>query len=275
MSNAGIMRAQALLKELEITDISMLEHLEAICLHRGLYVKKEPIDGAEGRIVYNSGSGEIKAVATVSVSETYESRTKFSIAHEFGHYELHKDQDLTCSVYSMNEWFSKQKQQQIESEANYFASEFLMPTQFVRQRAEKAIPSFDLIKAISEEFKTSLTAAAIKFIENTGEACALAFFDKQNVNFHMSSKLFKDQKYWVGNGPVSKETYAFELINGRTTPTIMSDVAFDSWVDISGKPEYIKETLSEKSIKEQSMFFPNLGKGISLLWAKDRELIWN
>lgn len=275
MSNAGVMRAQALLKELDITDISMLEHLEAICLHRGLYVKKEPIEGAEGRIVYNSGNGEIKAVATVSNNESYESRTKFSIAHEFGHYEIHKDQDLICNAYAMNEWYSKEKSRQIEAEANYFASEFLMPTMFVRAKVEKAVPSIEVIKALSDEFKTSLTASAIKYIENTSEACALVFYDKSNINFHISSKLFKDQKYWISNGPINKDTYAFDLVNGRTTPNMMSDVAFDSWVDISGKPESIKEKLSEKSIKEQSMFFPNLNKGISLLWAKDKSLIWN
>lgn len=274
MINAGTIKAQSLIKELKIDDPLILEHLEDICMHRKLLIKKEEISNAEGRLVFGSQGVEVEAVATVHASESYESRTRFSIAHEFGHFELHKNQDFNCNIFAMNEWFAKEAQKQLEVEANSFASEFLMPAIFVKPKMKAKNPSMDLIQSLSEEFKTSLAASAMKFLENTEEACAVVFFDKNGVKHHFRSKVFENQQYWVPPGPLHKDTYAFDVSSGKAGGLVMSDVSFDSWVDISGKPQWVQDKLSDKSIKEQSIWFPRLQKGMALLWIKDSSLIW-
>lgn len=275
MINPGTLRAKTLIKELGINDASILEHLEDICMHRGLYVKKEEISGAEGRLVLSGGKGDIKGVATVNTSEVYECRTRFSIAHEFGHFELHKNQDFSCSIYSMNEWFAKEQQRKLEVEANSFASEFLMPEDIVKNVISKKNPTIDVIKALSDEFKTSLAASAIKLVEHSPEPCAVVFYDSNGVKFHFRSKMFEEQKYWVAQGPLSSDTYAFDLAKGKSVPSAMSDVAFDAWVDTSGKPDWVRQKLSDKTIKEQSIWFSKLQQGLSLLWIRDASLIWS
>ncbi len=275
MSNVGTLKAKRLLEELQINDPSFLQYLDEICIERGLYVKRDSLEGSEARLILNAGGGDVKGIITVNSQESYESRAKFSIAHELGHFELHKDHsDFNCNIIAINEWFAKQRAAQMEVEANAFASELLMPAKFVQPKIKNKSPSLALIKQLSEEFQTSITASAIKFIEHTEEACALVFFDKAKANFNIRSKLFEEQKYWVPVGPLSKDTYAFDVANGKSVPAAMSDVPFDSWVDISGKPERIRDELSEKCLKEEAIFFPRLGTGISLLWAKDPSLIW-
>ncbi len=274
MINSGTLKAKALIKELGIDEPSILDSLEDICMHRGLFIKKEPMSHAEGRIAFGSTGDGVEAVATVNSNESYECRTRFSIAHEFGHFELHKNQDFTCNLQAMNEWFAKEKQKQLEMEANSFASEFLMPSEFVKPKVVKQIPSLSLIKALSEEFNTSLAASALKMIEHTGEPCAVVFFNKDGVKYHHRSPLFEEQKYWVAQGPLSGDTYAYDVSNGKTPNPTMSDVPFDAWVDISGKPDWVQKKMSDKTIKEQSIWFPNLQQGIALLWIKDADLIW-
>lgn len=276
MSNIGALKARKLLEELQINDISFLQYLDEMCMARGLYVKREALDSHEARLVLSSSAGDVKGIITVGTDESYETRSKFSIAHELGHFELHRDHtDFNCNVIALNEWFSKQKAMQMEVEANCFASELLMPAKFIKPLIKNKPPSLTLIKQISEQFQTSHTASAIKFIEHTEEACALVFFDKTMGRFHVPSKLFTNQRYWIPPGPLSKDTQAYAVANGKTAAQIMSDVAFDSWVDISEKPEWLQEKLSDKCLKEQAIFFPRLQKGISLLWAKDASLIWN
>lgn len=275
MSNAGTIKAHSLIKELGISSLDILDSLEDICMHRRLLIKKESMHGSEGRLVFSNENPDIDAIATVNANESYECRTRFSIAHEFGHFEIHKNQNFNCNLISMNEWFSKERQRQLEVEANSFASEFLMPTEFVKPKVKNKTPSLELLKSLSEEFKTSLAASALRFLDTTDEACSVVFFDKNGIKCHFRSKAFENQMYWVTNGPLSGDTFAYDVANGKNGQSTMSDVSFDAWVDISGKPEWVKNKLSDKCIKEQAMWFSNLDRGLSLLWAKDKSLIWN
>lgn len=150
-----------------------------------------------------------------------------------------------------------------------------MPTEFVKPKVKNKSPSVELLKDLSEEFKTSLAASALRFLDTTDEACAIVFFDKNGVKCHFRSKTFENQMYWVQAGPLNSDTFAFDVANGKVGSLLMSDVSFDSWVDISGKPDWVRNKLSDKYIKEQAVWFPNLQRGMSLLWAKDKSLIWN
>src|SRR5215204_5110367 len=59
------------------------------------------------------------------------------------------------------------------SAAKRFAAEILMPASLFIPRVHKREPSFDLIRALADEFRTTLTATAIQFIRYTKEECVL------------------------------------------------------------------------------------------------------
>lgn len=92
-------------------------------------------------------------------------RIRFTLAHEFGHYLLHRkrQEQFSCSELDMHDWDSQERA--IESEADIFASFLLMPLDdFRRQVAESPI-SFDLLSHCASRYGVSLTAAALKWIE--------------------------------------------------------------------------------------------------------------
>lgn len=92
-------------------------------------------------------------------------RIRFTLAHELGHYLLHRSlqEEFTCSDLDMHQWDSKERA--IESEADVFASFLLMPLDDFRKQVNDTHISFDLLMHCAGRYGVSLTAAALKWIE--------------------------------------------------------------------------------------------------------------
>lgn len=92
-------------------------------------------------------------------------RINFTIAHEFGHYLLHrKRQELfECMSRDMHTWDMLGKQ--IEFEADTFASYLLMPLDDFRKQIAGQKLSIELLRHCADRYQVSLTAAALKWRE--------------------------------------------------------------------------------------------------------------
>ncbi|QAU35151.1 ImmA/IrrE family metallo-endopeptidase [Janthinobacterium sp. 17J80-10] len=109
---------------------------------------------------------------------TIPGRINFTIAHELGHYLLHRKlrDTFQCGQVQILEYDSPESKR-IESQANTFASYLLMPrTDFEVQIAGQPL-SFDLLGHCADRYQTSLTATALKWLEFTSEAAMLVVAD--------------------------------------------------------------------------------------------------
>jgi hypothetical protein len=82
--------AEKLLKDLGITEPKDID-LEAIAWHCGAIVKYRPLRGCEARIV---GSGS-RAVISIHTEGT-NTRKRYSLAHELGHWDTIEDNPLSA-----------------------------------------------------------------------------------------------------------------------------------------------------------------------------------
>lgn len=100
-------------------------------------------------------------------------RIRFTIAHELGHYILHRSgcMKFECSQADMLHWESKEKQ--IESEADSFASYLLMPLDDFRRQIQGEVTSLDFIENCATRYGVSLTAAILKWLEFTHQRAVL------------------------------------------------------------------------------------------------------
>ena len=112
-----------------------------------------PAHNGEWAILYNNG---IKS----------KGRINFTLAHEFGHYLLHRhllSQGQRCARRDMLNWQTSEAL--IENEANLFASNFLMPAEdFAKQLYNNEI-SKTLILSLAERYNVSITAAALRWLQ--------------------------------------------------------------------------------------------------------------
>lgn len=147
-----------------------------------------------------------------------------------------------------------------EPEANAFASELLMPELLFKPRCTGAKPSVALIEQLAGAFSTTLSATALRYIENTDLACAVVFSEDGSVKWFYPSDDFPAglDRY----GPLHRDTYAFDVFNGKTPPTEMRDVPAHAWLSAPGlKPR--------STIKEESRALPRYNAALSLLWADE------
>lgn len=92
-------------------------------------------------------------------------RIRFTLAHEFGHYLVHRQlrERFECTDLDMHDWDAEGRQ--IEVEADTFASYLLMPLDDFREQIAGQQISIELLQHCANRYGVSLMAAALKWIE--------------------------------------------------------------------------------------------------------------
>lgn len=117
----------------------------------------------------------------------YPGRINFTIAHEFGHYILHRKKyphGLNCDK---NDISRDDNVKSVEREANIFASYLLMPFDDFRETSRKYPFSIELFRALADRYKASLTATVLKWIEMTDKMAMAVFSDNGFIEWKKQS----------------------------------------------------------------------------------------
>jgi hypothetical protein len=131
--------------------ITLVEGLELSPKFEGMLMPSPRGDGEWG-IVYN------RAIKSAG-------RINFTLAHELGHYLLHRHLSpagIQCSNGAMLDWRSALGA--IEAQANTFASFLLMPLDDFRSQIRGQEMSMDLMRHLSDRYEVSITAATLKWL---------------------------------------------------------------------------------------------------------------
>ena len=255
-------KARHILSALNIDRPELLTHLKEVCCERGAYVREGELDGAEARLIVSGDRG----IITVNSNNSSAARTRFSIAHELGHFELHRERStsLLCDQRDLNDWRMKRRQENLEEDANEFASELLMPEAFIKAEIDVAKPSIGFLEKLAERYQTSLFATTRRFMDLTPKACAAVFFKESHILYSWRSAFFMEQNYRFAD-KLQPYSYAHDASLGIATPNYMCEVEANLWLKVPG-------WLRGELLLEQSRFFSGLGIGMALLWLVDGPL---
>lgn len=154
----GKVAAQRLMDECGVESISEFP-LELLAASRGATIVEKPLNGSDGRIVMMDDW----CIITINSGIPYEAKRRFTLAHEIGHLEMHRDHFLTHHDNDATLEYFKDGHQ--ETEANEFASELLMPEkQFIQECSHRPF-SPDLLRELADTFGTSISSVAYKYYE--------------------------------------------------------------------------------------------------------------
>ena len=193
------------------------------------------------------------AVIRVSPNDK-EERKRFSIAHELGHLLMGHITSIkkVCHYDDMMSWYQSSQ----ETQANFFASELILPSKIVGSFCDVEEISFKPIELIAREFRTSLTATAIKFVRLCPEKCAVIYSKEGKI------KWFYKSHDWRGfihnNKKLDKNTVAYDLFVGEELEAEPVEVDADAWIE---NPEF-------DEIVEHSILSTNYNFVLTLLWKK-------
>jgi len=151
-------------------------------------------------------------------------RINFTLAHEFGHYLLHRiayPDGFYCSQEQVA-WDSEYGQ--LEHQANVFAANFLMPLDdFRRQIPEQAKVDLDIISHCADRYRVSLIAAVLRWLHYTTKRAILVVSRDGYILWARSSaSALKTGAYFkTSAGPIEIPAASLAakqdlLIDGRT-----------------------------------------------------------
>lgn len=136
-------------------------------------------------------------------------RRRFTIGHELGHFLLpwHRQLQFSCTTENIKDITGDTKAargQEMEQEANAFASELLMPTDvFKKLQRSFGEPDIEQVQSLAAYFDTSIEATARRFMNLSDFPIAFVFSHNGNI------------RYWT-RGP--EFPYVLRVRNGSLLP---------------------------------------------------------
>jgi Zn-dependent peptidase ImmA (M78 family) len=225
----GKVAAQKLMEECGIESVNELS-LELIVAARGATLIEKPMKQSDGRIVMTDSW----SIISINSNIKFEGKKRFTLAHELGHLEMHRDKLLYHNDNDGTLQYFKSGNQ--ETEANEFASELLMPHHLFIKECKNRPFDPSLLRELSEKFKTSITSVTYKYFE-LGPHPICLFYCYNNVI-----------KYWK-----RRDDYP-HYINDRTKLSPPANSVASEWFD-QGVIYPKKE--SKQSIEKSTWFILN------------------
>lgn len=187
-----------------------------------------------------------------------ESRKRFTIAHECGHFLLPGQQDLVspCTKEAIESW--NEQLHRPELDANRFAAEILMPRDSINSYL-RAEPTIDSIRSIAEFCVTSLTASGFRIIELTSFRAAIVWSQNNRIIWYKASSEFVR---WIRKDDLNDQTFASDCVKHRAIPTKLEPIPASAWLFDKGLRDGAR-------IWEHSLFLPNYAGVLSLLVMRE------
>lgn len=227
--------------------------LEDLAFALGVVVMEGRLDSADARLIRMGEKGLIRVKEDIPEP----GRKRFAIAHELGHWLLHRaiSQVLSCTSEDM---VARYRASAPEIEANSFAAELLMPEQLYRKKVGSSDPSAELLRDLASYFMTTLTATAVRFVEVADGQCALVVTEDGKVRWWRASERFDG--FWLDVGAeVSLASVAGSYFAGE--PLAAETVNVDGFEWLGGRAARLAPELYEVAIP-----LGRYGQVISLLW---------
>jgi hypothetical protein len=175
------------------------------------------------------------------------------------HFFLHPDtkQLSNCTNADFHEWGHKKRE---EVEANIFAAELLMPEDIIKPEITGKDPSFESVEKLAADYRTTVTATAIRFISLTKEPCAVIASDGKARLWKWCSTSFLEEFALMETDEIHKYSCVGDTPPVLGTPTSDS-VPAGAW--LKGYSETCKENIREDCVQ----IAPNMY--LSLIWIDD------
>lgn len=229
--------------------------VEDIAWDKGAEIVHGGLRGATARLTML----EERAVIRVADGSESAGRVRFSVAHELGHFLLHRARlPEFCQEVDFHAW---QSSRPLEQEANVFATELLLPTEMVRPLCEVEEVDFAPARQLADRFDVSLTAAAIRFVTFCPAPCALAMSDSRHVRWSWPNPVWRGVLRRTGDSLHAQSLAARVLRQGLSLEE--DSVGVDVWLDDAAELDF--------EIIEFVVKMPKLGVALSLLWGQESE----
>lgn len=197
-------------------------------------------------------------------------RTRFSIAHELGHYFLPDHRDYLMSGGEPHGSLSdfSRSDQIIENEADCFAASLLVPERLLRPRVNSGPLSFKKVGEICTQFNVSLTCCSISSVQVSDFPCALVAIKDGAIDWFVSSEPLIEAGFYPKRGTLSPGARAaWQGYGEGQTIGPSNGIAAGSWFET-----YDRWGLDSVWVDEEFLNIPTMSVVLGLLKIDEKDL---
>lgn len=215
----------------------------------------------DGMTFYDNGKFYIH-INTDLNNKVNSRRGRFTLAHELGHYYIDTHRlGLKKGLLEPHLSRTNQKQfNQIEREADFFASCLLMPQERFSKDIYRKKFNIDLINSLKDEYRVSLTACAMRYVEIGNHPIMIIYGEEGNVKWYNCSQDFR-YKYLLHEKVVAPNSVMGEFFQDIKDNIFKTE---EIWaVDIF---KYVEDDDINRRFLEHCIIYKN--RALSIIWEE-------
>lgn len=179
-------------------------------------------------------------------------RARFTIAHELGHYfiDSHRNALVSGKMAPHGSRGDFQSRNEIERQADSFASTLLLPTGKVRARQRAVAFGLIGVLALAKEFQTSLSSTAIRYTNLSERPCAVIRWTSEGVSWMVvNPKMWEQGVRWTN---ITRETLPRDsatgiVLSGKSTGVEKRGTVATTWFTKRGPLVWSDSILIEEA----------------------------
>lgn len=230
--------------------------LEDLAMALGVVVIDDDLKSADAWLVRKGDNGIIRVSKTIAEA----GRRRFAVAHELGHWALHKSvtQLMSCTSADM---LARYKASPPEMEANTFAAELLMPRHLFQPALRQSRPTSQFVNELAEQFGTTRTSTAYRIADVTEDYFALVMSKDGVIKWWQASESLKELIWIEAGEEVPRYSVAAQFFKGEELPKAPEKIDLDDWISEN-------KGLEADYFYEDVIPMPLYGQVLSLLWLE-------
>ena len=250
-------RANALLREYKLNDLRGVD-IEDIISMKEIFFEATELQGCQASIISSKNYSKI----TVNSSLQNSAQRRFAVAHELGHFVLHR---VPNKYYSDDEksFYKYHQNGNQEVEANEFASELLMPVRRFKDYSLSKSFAVDLIVDIANYFETSITSTSIKYSTFGHEPVATIFTQDGVIKWSSIHEQFPFS-FIRTKSPVPAYSTVTEYYKSKIKQN--SRVVVDAFIWFY--EDFKIDKFPKSKLYEQVFYIDSINSAIVYLWLK-------
>jgi len=234
--------------------------IEDVIRSKNIILKEEKMDGCHGRILPYKDS----AVITINSKIEFDTRRKFVMAHEFGHFILHRNNKkmFQDNADTLNQGY-QETFGSAEIEANEFAAEFLMPADIFSEECQGEIFNPEFVDYLADGFEVSKTAAILRFVKHGNYPVCVIYCKDNKMKWFKASD---DWNYYIeferDHHPPTGSV-AYELFTSNTIYTgkdRQQPIKKSTWIRLNKFNDW------DSDFYEYCLFVPSYNYSLSVIW---------
>lgn len=269
LTNAEI-TAKRIIINAGLDDIQYLREfdLKELVQSRGAYYEEISLNKKDGRIVSHLG----KSIITINSNIIDLGKKRFTVAHELGHFELHKNLIATADTqFELCNWYQSGSH---EKEANEFASELLMPSGLYHNSCKGQKFNHQLLLFLSNTFRVSRTAAILKFLRAGNHPILIVCCQDNKVKWWKMSKKMEDEEHDTIPGwlkykvrPATNLPPPPDSVIGQLFKKTRGSTDIDRTQEVEKSTWFYTKPDDDPKMFEFCHFVPTYNFALSVVWA--------